>query len=142
MNFFSYIWLEIQLQTLNITDMNTMKKFYFLTFTLMFLFSGFQLTAANNPQKSPKKSVKTIALKFNNADQLSNISWDMIRHFFDGTAPEENIEIKIQYTGADQPKNATMHSFSIDSQNKMSHIDGMISDLEKTVKSMQEFVKK
>ncbi len=36
-----------------------MKKFYFLTITLVFLFSGFQLTAANTSQKSQKKSVKT-----------------------------------------------------------------------------------
>ena len=121
--------------------MNTMKKFYLLSFALLFLFSGIQLTAANASQKAPKKSVKTIALKFNNAAQLSTISWDNIRHFFDGTAPEETIEIKIQYTGSNHPKDASKQSFSIDSRGKMSGIDGMISDLKKTVISLQEFVK-
>ncbi|MBE0649236.1 MAG: hypothetical protein IH595_00195 [Bacteroidales bacterium] len=122
--------------------MNTMKKFYLLAFVLLFSFSGFQLTAANSSQKESKKSVKIVALKFNTADQLANISWEMIHHFFDGTAPEENIEIKIQYTGSNHPKDASKQSFSIDSKGKMSGIDGMISDLKKTITSLQEFVKK
>jgi hypothetical protein len=118
-----------------------MKKMIFLSFTLMFLFSGIRLAAENTSQKSAKKSVKTVALKFNNADQLANISWDMIRHFFNGTAPDATIEIKIQYKGSTHTIDASKQSFSIDSQGKMSDLDGMISDLKKTVKSLQEFVK-
>ncbi len=118
-----------------------MKKLILLSFTLMFLFSGLQLTAENALQKSSKKSVKTVALTFNNAEQLANISWDMIRHFFDGTAPDATIEIKIQYKGSSHTKDLSKQSFTIDSQGKMSHLDGMITDLKKTVTSLQEFVK-
>lgn len=119
-----------------------MKKLYLFTFTLVFVFSGFQLMAANHTQQKADLNVKTVSLKFDNAQELSKISWDKIRHIFDKTAPDQTIEIKIVYTGADLSKNATMHSFSLDARDKMSHIDAMINDLKRTVISLQKFVKK
>ena len=118
-----------------------MKKNYFLAFALVFLFSGFQLTAANNSKNKAKLNVKSVSLKFDNAQELSKISWDNIRHVFDETAPDQTIEIKIVYTGTENTKNKVTHSFSLDSRDKMSHINAMISDLKSTIKSLQKFVK-